>query len=94
MVYVLLTKLMSLSDHVYTWLLETDPELEELVSTHGVPIATLLAGPLMACFSTNFEDQDVCLRILDRLILQKDLALVKIIKHVFKSMRGELFKYR
>ena len=89
-----LTKLMSLSDHVYTWLLETDPELEELVSTHGVPIATLLAGPLMACFSTNFEDQDVCLRILDRLILQKDVALVNIIKHVFKSMRGELLKYR
>ena len=89
-----LTKLMSLSDHVYTWLLETDPELEELVSTHGVPLATLFAGPLMACFATTFEDPDICLRIIDRLILQKEVALVNIIKHVFKNMRGELLKYR
>lgn len=89
-----LTKLFSLSDHVYSWLLEKQPELEELVSNHGVPLTTLFAGPLMAVFSNIFETPEICLHILDRLILQKDQALVNIIKHVFRSMKAELLKYR
>ena len=89
-----LTKLFSLSDHVYSWLLEAEPELEELVSTHGVPLTTLFAGPLMAVFANIFEDPEICLKILDRIILQKEFALISIIKHVFSSMKGELLKYR
>lgn len=50
-----LTKLFSLSDHIYTWLLEEEAELEELVSNHGVPLTTLFAGPLMAVFANIFE---------------------------------------
>ena len=89
-----LTNLFSLSDHVYSWLLEAEPELEELVSTHGVPLTTLFAGPLMAVFANIFEDPEICLKILDRIILQKEFALISIIKHVFSSMKGELLKYR
>lgn len=84
----------SLSDHVYSWLLEEEPELEELVSNHGVPLMTLFAGPLMAVFSNIFESPDTCLHILDRLVLQKDQALIGIIKHVFRCMKPELLKYR
>jgi len=82
-----LSKLFSLSDHFYSWLLEKEPELEELVSNHGVPLTTLTAGPLMACFSNVFETPETPLLILDRLILEKDQALVNIIKHVYKSMK-------
>ena len=56
-----LTKLFSLSDHVYSWLLEEEPELEALVSNHGVPLMTLFAGPLMAVFANIFEEPDTCL---------------------------------
>ena len=56
-----LTKLFSLSDHVYSWLLECEPELFDLISNHGVPLATLFAGPLMAVFSNIFEEPDTCL---------------------------------
>ncbi len=48
----------------------------------------------MAVFSNIFETPETCLHILDRLILQKDQALVGIIKHVFRSMKTELLKYR
>ena len=89
-----LSKLFSLSDHVYSWLLQTEPELEELVSNHGVPLTTLFAGPLMACFSNVFEHPEVPLFILDRLILQKDQALVNIIKFVYRNMKQELLKYK
>jgi len=89
-----LSKLFSLSDHVYSWLLEEEPELEELVSSHGVPLTTLFAGPLMAVFSNIFESPETPLFILDRLVLQKEQALISIIKHVFKSMKTELLKYR
>eukprot|EP00353_Schmidingerella_taraikaensis_P002797 CAMPEP_0185582098 /NCGR_PEP_ID=MMETSP0434-20130131/19802_1 /TAXON_ID=626734 ORGANISM="Favella taraikaensis, Strain Fe Narragansett Bay" /NCGR_SAMPLE_ID=MMETSP0434 /ASSEMBLY_ACC=CAM_ASM_000379 /LENGTH=162 /DNA_ID=CAMNT_0028200807 /DNA_START=1418 /DNA_END=1903 /DNA_ORIENTATION=+ len=89
-----LSKLFSLSDHVYSWLLQSEPELEELVSNHGVPLTTLFAGPLMACFSNVFEKPETPLFVLDRLILQKDHALVNIIKHVYRSMKFELLKYR
>lgn len=64
-----LTKLFSLSDHVYTWLLTEEPELEELISSHGVPLTTLFAGPLLAVFANIFEDPETCLNIVDRLIL-------------------------
>ena len=47
-----LIKLFSLSDEVYSWLLESEPELEQLISNHAVPLTTLLAGPLMSSFST------------------------------------------
>ena len=89
-----LSLLFNLSDHVYSWLLEQEPELEELISEHGVPLTTLFAGPLMACFSNVFESPETPLFILDRLILQKDNALVDIIKHVYKTMKPELLKYR
>ena len=88
-----LTKLFSLSDHVYSWLLTEEPELEELVSNHGVPLTTLFAGPLLAVFANIFDEPAVCLSILDRLILQKEEALVSIITHVFRSMRCELLKF-
>lgn len=55
---------------------------------------TLFAGPLMAVFSNIFESPDTCLHILDRLVLQKDQALIGIIKHVFRCMKPELLKYR
>ena len=84
----------SLSDDVYTWLLEEEPELEQLVQHHGVPLTTLFAGPLMAVFANIFEDWQTPLHILDRLVLQKDFALVSIIKHVFRSMKPELLQYR
>ena len=89
-----LTKVFSLSDHMYSWLLEKEPELEELISEHGVPVTTLFAGPLMAVFANIFEEPETCLAILDRVILQKEAALVSIIKHVFKKMKPELLKYR
>jgi len=63
-----LIKLFSLSDHIYSWLLEEEPILEEIISNHGVPLTTLMAGPLMALFASIFEDK-VCILILDRLIL-------------------------
>ena len=56
-----------------------EPELEELVSNHGVPLTTLTAGPLMACFSNVFETPETPLFIMDRLIFEKDQALVNII---------------
>ena len=31
---------------------------------------------------------------MDRVILQKEQALVNIIKHVYKTMKNELLKYR
>lgn len=88
-----LTKLFSLSDHVYTWLLTEEPELEELVSNHGVPLTTLFAGPLLAVFANIFEEPETCLHIVDRLILQREDGLVSIIKHVFSTMRAELLKF-
>ena len=48
----------------------------------------------MACFSNVFESPDVPMFILDRLILQKDQALVNIIKHVYQNMKQELLKYQ
>ena len=89
-----LTKLFSLSDDVYAWMCATEPELEQLVEHHGVPLTTLFAGPLMAVFANIFEDWSTPLKILDRLILQKDFALVSIIKHVFRSMKPQLLKFR
>lgn len=89
-----LTKVFSLSDHVYSWLLEKEPELEQLLSDHGVPVTTLFAGPLMAVFANIFEEPEICLQILDRLILLKEQALVGIIKQVFKKMKPELLRYR
>lgn len=89
-----LTKVFSLSDHVYSWLLEKEPELEQLISEHGVPVTTLFAGPLMAVFANIFEEPETCLSILDRVILLKEAALVSIIKHVFKKMKPELLKYK
>ena len=88
-----LTKLFSLSDHIYSWLLTEQADLEELVSNHGVPLTTLFAGPFMAIFSNIFETPEVCLKILDRVILQKDQALINIIKNVFTNMREELLKF-
>ena len=41
----------------------------------------------MACFSNVFESPEVPMFILDRLILQKDQALVNIIKHVYQNMK-------
>ena len=64
-----LTKVFSLSDHVYSWLLYEEPELEALISEHGVPVTTLFAGPLMAVFANIFDDPEICLSILDRIIL-------------------------
>ena len=72
----------------------TEPELEQLVEHHGVPLTTLFAGPLMAVFANIFEGWNTSLMILDRLILQKDFALVSIIKHVFRSMKPQLLKFR
>ena len=89
-----LTKLFSLSDHIYSWLLSEHPELEELVSNHGVPLTTLFAGPFMAVFANIFETPEMCLKILDRVILQKDQALISIIKNVYANMKTELLKYR
>lgn len=85
-----LTKHFTLSDHVYSWLLAEEPELEQLFSSHEIPITTLFAGPFMAVFANIFDDPDTCLHIVDRLILQKEMALVNIIKHVFKNMKKEL----
>ena len=79
-----------MSDHVYSWLLAEEPELEQLFTCHEVPITTLFAGPFMAVFANIFDDPDTCLHIVDRLILQKEIALVNIIKHVFKNMKKEL----
>ena len=55
-----LIKLFSLSDHIYSWLLEEEPILEEIISNHGVPLTTLMAGPLMAVFANVFEEK-VCI---------------------------------
>ena len=63
-----LTKLFEMSDNVYTWMVESEPELEQLISNHGVPLTTLLAGPFMAIFA-NILSIDTCLQVLDRLIL-------------------------
>ena len=63
-----LIKLFNLSDHIYSWLLEEEPILEEIITNHGVPLTTLLAGPLMALFANVFEES-VCMIVLDRLIL-------------------------
>jgi len=57
-------------------------------------LTTLLAGPLMACFTNVFESPDVPMFIMDRLILEKENALVNIIKHVYRSMKPEIFKFR
>ena len=78
-----LIKLFSLSDHIYTWMLTEEPELEQLITNHGVPLTTLLAGPFMAIFA-NILPLNTCLLILDRLILHKENALIDIVKHVFK----------
>ena len=48
----------------------------------------------MAVFANIFEDPSDCMHILDRLVLQKELALVSIIKHTFRSMKPELLRYR
>ena len=48
----------------------------------------------MACFSNVFESPEVPLKILDRLILKKEHALIDIIKHVYKSMKQELLRYQ
>lgn len=58
-----------------------------------MPLTTLLAGPLLAVFANIFESVDTCLLVLDRLILQKEMALVGIIKHVFSSMKPQLLEY-
>ena len=44
----------------------------------------------MATFANIFDDTDVCLHIIDRIIIQKEIALVNIIKYVFKNMKNEL----
>ena len=49
-------------------MLTEEPELEQLVTNHGVPLTTLLAGPFMALFA-NILSVDTCLLVLDRLIL-------------------------
>ena len=67
-------------------MLETEPELEQLISNHGVPLTTLLAGPFLAIFA-NILQIDTCLKILDRLILQKDKALTDTVKNVFSGMK-------
>ena len=84
-----LSKLFSLSDHIYTWMLEEEPELEKLVTDHGVPLTTLLAGPFMAIFA-NILTIESCLLVLDRLILMKEAALIDIVKNVFKRMKQPL----
>ena len=43
----------------------------------------------MAIFA-NILSLDTCLIVLDRLILLKEAALIDIIKHVFKQMKGAL----
>ena len=78
-----LIKLFSLSDHIYTWMLTEEPQLEQLITNHGVPLTTLLAGPFMAVFA-NILSLNTCLLVLDRLILQKEAALIEIVKHVFR----------
>ena len=47
----------------------------------------------MAVFANIFEEPEACMGILDRLILQKEAALVNIIKHVYRNMKSELLKY-
>ena len=86
-----LTKLFDMSDHIYTWMLETEPELEQLISSHGVPLTTLLAGPFMAIFA-NILSIDTCLLVLDRLMLYKEGALIDIIKNVFVEMKPTLLR--
>ena len=80
-----------MSDHIYTWMLETEPELEQLISNHGVPLTTLLAGPFMAMFA-NILSIDTCLHILDRLMLHKEQALIDIVKNVFTGMKRPLLE--
>jgi hypothetical protein len=63
--------------------------LESIISEHGVPVTTLLTGPVMACFANIFEI-DTCLLIVDRLVLMREDALLDIIKHVLSSMRDDL----
>ena len=84
-----LIKLFSLSDTIYTWMLTEEPQLEQLITHHGVPLTTLLAGPFMAVFA-NILSLNTCLLVLDRLILQKEHALIEIVKHVFIQMKPVL----
>ena len=70
-------------------MLEEEPELEQLITNHGVPLTTLLAGPFMALFA-NILNLDTCMLILDRLILLKEVALIDIVKHVFRQMKDTL----
>ena len=84
-----LIKLFSLSDHIYTWMLTEEPELEQLITSHGVPLTTLLAGPFMALFA-NILSLDSSLLVLDRLLLHKEGALIDIVQHVFRQSKGTL----
>jgi len=86
-----LVKLYRLSDAVYSWLLQEEPELEEFLSEQGVPLTTLLAGPFMAIFA-NIVDIDTALHVLDRLVLQKEDALINIIKQVLSFMKLKMLK--
>ena len=86
-----LTKLFDMSDHIYTWMLETEPDLEQLISKHGVPLTTLLAGPFLAIFA-NILQIETCLKILDRLVLNKEQALTDTVKNVFSGMKYPLLE--
>lgn len=70
-------------------MVEVEPELEQLITNHGVPLTSLLAGPFMATFA-NILSIDTCLLILDRVILLKEIALLDIVMHVYRQMSDTL----
>lgn len=75
-------KLFELTDYVVSWLLGSEPDLEQHLRNAEIPLTTMLSGPFMALFA-NILDFNTCLLVLDRLILLNTSSLVNIVKHVF-----------
>lgn len=84
-------KLFEISEYLEQWIHAEEPEIELILSSQGLQLGTIFAGPLFTLFA-NIADLQISLRVLDRVIHNRSYALKQIIKNVISNMKYKIIK--